>query len=327
MNHSLLRLFLLVLASLCLSCKSGEKASAITPSPIETFGSLQVKGNVIVGKDGKPAQLHGMSFFWSQWMGKYYNRETVKWLREDWNCTVVRAAMGIEHGGYLEHPDAEKQKIFTVIDAAVQEGLYVIVDWHDHHGESHLTEAKQFFATVAQRYGHLPNIIYETYNEPLNVSWSNVLKPYHQAIIDTIRAYDTDNLIVCGTPNWSQDVEAAASDPLADSNVAYTLHFYAGTHKQPLRDKAALALSKGVALMVTEYGTTEASGNGAVYEAETKIWWQFMDEHHLSGCNWSVADKNESSAALKPGTDSTSGWSESDINPSGILVRRKLKGL
>lgn len=294
-------------------------------SPVAKHGTLKVKGNLITGQDGKPAQLHGMSLFWSQWMGKYYNAEAVRWLKQDWNCSVVRVAMGIEHGGYLEHPQVEEEKVFTVIDAAIKENMYVIVDWHDHHGENHVKEAKQFFAKVAQRYGHLPNIIYEPYNEPLNVSWSNALKPYHQAIIDTIRHYDSDNLIVCGTPNWSQNVDAAAADPLPDSNVAYTLHFYAGTHKQSLRDKASSALAKGIALMVTEYGTSQASGNDGVYEADTKVWWEFMDQYHISGCNWSVADKDESSAALKPGASATGKWNRESLTRSGLFIRSMLR--
>jgi endoglucanase len=155
------------------------------------------------------------------------------------------------------------------------------------------------------------------------VSWSKVLKPYHTAVIDTIRKYDPDNLIVCGTPNWSQWVDSAALDPIKDANVAYTLHFYAGTHKQNLRERAKFALDHGVAIMITEYGTTDANGNGAVDEAETKRWWEFMDENDLSGCNWSVADKNESSAALKPSAAAEGGWKDDQISVSGLLVRSK----
>jgi endoglucanase len=333
-------LLLAFLVSICslLQCQSRvEKAAAATvelpalgdsiANPAIRLGALKVQGNLIVDEDGKPVQLRGMSLFWSQWIGKYYNAEVVHWLKQDWNCSIVRAAMAIEYGGYLTQPGLEQKKVFTVIDAAVKEGLYVIVDWHDHHGEDHLIEAKQFFATVAQRYGHLPNVIYETYNEPLNVSWKEVLKPYHQAIIDTIRHYDPDNLIVCGTPNWSQDVQVAAADPLPDSNVAYTLHFYAGTHKGELRAKAYTALSNGAALMVTEWGVTAADASGAhgIYEEETKLWWKFMDDHHLSSCNWSVADKDESSSALKPGTTASGGWTDDMLTTSGLMVRNYLR--
>ena len=296
-------------------------------TPVETFGALTVKGNTITGAQGTPVQLYGMSFFWSQWMGKYYNPKTLHTLKEDWRCTIVRAAMGIESGGYLENPKREQKHVTDLVDAALAEGLYVIIDWHDHHAENHLRESKAFFAAMAQRYGQHPNVIYELYNEPIKVSWSSVLKPYHQAVIDTIRLYDADNLIVCGTPTWSQDVDAAALDPLTDPNVAYTLHFYAGTHKQGLRDRAAAALNKGIAIMVTEYGTTDASGDGPVNEEESKRWWKFMDDHHLSGCNWSVADKDESSAALKPGADAEGDWYQEDITTSGMLVLEKMKAM
>jgi endoglucanase len=302
------------------ACVSSSKSEKVVP-----FGRLQVDSNKIVDEDGKPVQLYGMSLFWSQWMGQYYNPKSVAWLKDNWKCTIIRAAMGIEHGGYLENPQIEKKKITTVIDAAINNGLYVIVDWHDHHAENHTKEAKDFFASIAQTYGEHPNIIYELYNEPLQVSWTNVLKPYHQSVIDTIRHYDPDNLIVCGTPNWSQWVDSAAVDPLTDENVAYVIHFYAGTHRQELRDRAKAALDKGLALMVTEYGTTEATGDGPVDEEETRRWWAFMDQYSLSGCNWSIADKAEGSAALTPGAAAEGGWGDDMITPSGLFVRSKIR--
>lgn len=321
---------------LVLACKStGEKtasgngvamdSSKIQSIPVDQFGQLKVVGNTIVDEKGNPAQLRGMSLFWSQWKGKYYTPETVSWLKRDWGCTVVRAAMAIEMDGYLENPEYEKTKVITVVDAAIREGLYVIIDWHDHHGEQHQKEAEAFFGEMAQRYGKYPNVIYELYNEPLDVSWSVVLKPYHQAVIDTIRHYDPDNLIICGTPNWSQDVDFAANDPLEGNNIAYTLHFYATTHRQELRSKALRALEKGIALMVTEYGTTEASGDGVVDKTETQVWWQFLDDHHISWCNWSITDKNESSAALKSGASPQGGWQQEDITESGLFVRNAIR--
>jgi endoglucanase len=307
-----------------------EEEEEPTPIPtntpaVERYGQLKIEGNKILDKDGKAVQLRGMSFFWSQWMGQYYTKETVKWLRDDWRCTAVRAAMGIESGGYLTNPEAEKQKVFAVIDAAIENGLYVLVDWHDHHAENHRAEAKKFFGEIAQKYGDKPNIIYEPYNEPLAVSWVSTLKPYHQAIIDTIRHHDPDNLIICGTPNWSQDVDVAANSPLPGANIGYTLHFYAGTHKAELRTKAENALKKGVALMVTEWGTTLASGDGDVFKTETNTWWKFCDDNGISWLDWSIADKVEGSAALRPGASATGNWTDANITESGKFVRAELK--
>ncbi len=142
----------------------------------------------MVDKNGNTVQLRGMSISWSNWWPQFYTKEVVKWLKDDWNISIVRASMGVEdQGGYLEFKDREKAKIFTVIDAAIENGIYVIVDWHSHYAQDHLEEAIAFFAEVAEKYGSNPNIIYETYNEPLDtVSWTEVLKPYHEAVIGEI---------------------------------------------------------------------------------------------------------------------------------------------
>jgi endoglucanase len=144
-------------------------------------------------------------------------------------------------------------------------------------------------------------------------------------VIRSIRRYAPESLIVCGTPAWSQRVDEASKDPLKFENIAYSLHFYATTHKQWLRDTAQTALNNGVALMVTEYGTTEASGNGKIDYDETRKWWQFLDANHISWCNWSVADKDEASAALKPGASERGGWPDSSITASGLFVREELR--
>jgi len=298
-----------------------------TPAAAETavsrHGHLRVVGNRIVDQQGQPVVLRGMSFFWSQWQGRYYNESTVRWLRDDWNVNVVRAAMGVHSDGYLAHPARERRKVEQVIDAAIKLGLYVIVDWHAHEPEPE--QAAAFFERIARKYGRRPNIIYETWNEPLREhDWSTVIKPYHLAVIPRIRSIDPDNLVVAGTQTWSQDVDKAAADPLPFTNLAYTLHFYAGTHRQELRDKAASALSAGAALFVTEWGTSEASGAGLLDTEETKRWFDFMEANKLSYLNWSIADKAETSAALMPGADARGGWTCGMISPSGRLVRGHL---
>lgn len=295
-------------------------------SVVSRHGRLRVQGNRIVDKNNKPVQLRGMSLFWSQWIGKYYNPSVVNWLRDDWGCTIVRAAMAVGSGGYLENPEAEKKKVVAVVDAAIAAGIYVLIDWHDHEAQKNTPAAEKFFGEMAKRYAKVPNVIYETFNEPLqNVSWTRDLKPYHAAVIRSIRRSDPNSLIVCGTPMWSQRVDEASKDPLKFPNIAYTLHFYATTHRQGLRDAAQTALDNGIALMVTEFGTTEASGNGVIDYDETRKWWQFLDANSISWCNWSVADKAEASAAIKPGASERGGWPLSVVTASGQFVREELR--
>jgi endoglucanase len=319
----MIRSFISLFVLLSLAFASNAQAQAETV--VEKHGQLRVQGNRIVDASGAPVQLRGMSLYWSQWIPKYYNANTVRWLRDDWKITVIRAAMAVKPDGYEKNPEAERKKVIAVVDAAIQLGLYVIIDYHAHTAHENRAQAQAFFADMARRYGNTPNVLYEPYHEPLDVSWSKVLKPYHEAVIDSIRAHDPDNIVIVGTRNWSQQVAEAAADPIQRSNVAYTLHFYANTHGQSLRDDAQKALNRGVALFATEYGTTDATGDGVVNESATRQWWAFLDRNFIGHLNWSVADIRESSAALMPGASPDGGWGLSQIKPSGLLVREELR--
>lgn len=118
-------------------------------------------------------------------------------------------------------------------------------------------------------------------------------------------------------------MDAAAADPITiSSNIAYTLHFYAANvyHRQ-LRDKASAALSQGIPLFVTEWGTVDESGDGGVDEAETRTWMTFLKNYNISHANWSLNDKAEGASALVPGASVNGGWSDGELTPSGRLVK------
>ncbi len=173
---------------------------------------------------------------------------------------------------------------------------------------------------------HLLRNIYEIYNESENAVWSDDIKPYAENVISEIRKIDSDNLIVAGTPTWSQDVDIVSLDPIDSfSNIAYTLHFYAGTHGQSLRDKAAEVLNNGAALFVTEWGTVNADGNGAAAIEESEFWLRFLRENNISHANWALNDKDEGSSVLNPDSNSTGGWLESDLTVSGTFVKNIIK--
>ena len=299
----------------------------LAASPVDTHGALAVKGNTIVDKTGKPTALAGPSLFWSTsgWLQeRYYTPATVSFFKNQWHASIIRAAIGVDGpGAYIQDTEANLRRLYTVVDAAIKEGIYVIVDWHSHHAEDNPDQAIAFFEKVAKKYGHTPNVIYEIYNEPLEkTDWTKTVKPYAEKVIPAIRAIDPDNLIVVGTPVWSQDVDVAAKNPIKNvKNLAYTLHFYAASHKQALRDKAQQALDAGLPLMVTEWGTVDASGNGAVDKEETLKWVAFMKQHHLTNCNWAISDKAESAAYFVPGTKPDGKWTDADFTESALLVK------
>ena len=306
----------------------GVFAQADTPTFVQTHGQLSVQGTQLVDAKDEPIVLRGMSFGWHVWWPQFWNAEAVKWLKDDWHCTVLRGAMGIEPGGgYLQSPEASKKLVKTVVDACIQNGMYVIVDWHDHHATANVEESKAFFVEMAKTYGKHPNIIYEIYNEPERDSWDEV-KAYSETMIKAIRQLDPDNIILVGSPHWDQDVHIAADNPITGAtNIMYTLHFYAATHKQWLRDRGDYALKKGLPIFVSEYGGCEASGNGPLNMKEWNAWIDWMEARKISWCKWSLSDKNETCSVLVPRAKATGGWPPTELKPSGVHTRKLLHKL
>jgi endoglucanase len=292
--------------------------------PVKEHGQLHVKGTQLTDVHDRPVVLRGMSFGWHNYWPRFYNKEAVKWLVDDWKATVVRAAMGVEpERGYIKDPKGSVEKVEAVVDAAIHAGVYVIIDWHSHN--INLEEAKTFFREMATKYGKHPNVIYEVFNEPDQESWQDV-KAYSEEVIRTIRAIDPDNIILVGSPHWDQDVHVVADSPLINqSNIMYTLHFYAATHKEGLRQRADYALSKGIPLFISESAGMEASGNGALNEEEWQQWIAWAEKNKVSWVTWSVSDKDETCSVLKKSAASTGGWKEEDLKESGIKTRALLR--
>ena len=96
-------------------------------------------------------------------------------------------------------------------------------------------------------------------NEPGQfITWQEV-KNHAIPVYNQIRAIDSNNLILVPTPSFSQNILDAANDPIVDAetanganNIAYTMHFYAQSHN--FRERADQALSKGIAIFVSEWG-------------------------------------------------------------------------
>lgn len=294
--------------------------------PVKKHGQLHVDSTQLTDKKGKPVVLRGMSFGWHNFWPRFYNAEAVHWLAKDWKCTVVRAAMGVEpSGGYIKDPQGSKQKIKEVVDAAIKEGIYVIIDWHSHN--INLNESKQFFTEMATEYGKYPNIIYEIFNEPDRETWKEV-KAYSEEIITTIRAIDPDNIILVGSPHWDQDINLPADDPIKGfKNLMYTVHFYAATHKQSLRDRSEYAIGKGLPIFISESAGMEASGDGKINEEEWKRWINWAEHYKISWVTWSVSDKDETCSVLQKGVDANGNWKTKDLKASGIKVRSYLRDL
>jgi len=327
----------IVIAALAVSVFAGSLFAQTPPagSPVALHGQLSVKNGHIVDKNGEPFQMKGMSFFWStsSWPGaRFYTAGVVNWLADDWKVDVVRAAMNPDDKGSWE----------TVVNAAIAKGLYVIIDWHSHKATQQQSAAVTFFTTQSNTYKNTPNVIYELYNEPcpsgkqggqcLGEDWATI-KTYAQAVTNAIRNNDKNNLIVIGSPDFSKRVDMAAQNPVSGDNLVYSVHYYTaepGTqHQATLRGQCAQALSKGQALLVTEFGLSEADGGiehpQKIDTDEANVWFDFLDENQIGWVNWSIVDKNEAASALTGGASATGNWSDGNLSASGRFIRNKLR--
>jgi len=298
-----------------------------TAQGTKEYGQLAVKGTQLTDKNGKHVMLRGVSFGWHNFWPRFYNKKAVKWLAKDWHANVVRAAMGVEPQGpsYKNAPADSKAKVKAVVDGAIAVDIYVIIDWHSHN--INLEEAKAFFDEMSKTYGDKPNVIYEIFNEPDEETWPQV-KAYSEEVIKVIRKNDPDNIILVGCPHWDQDINLPAEDPIKGySNLMYTVHFYAATHKQELRDRTDAAIAKGLPVFVSESAGMEATGDGQLNNEEWKRWIDWMEARGLSWITWSVSDKDETCSMLKTSAASTGKWKEKDLKESGVKTRNYLRKL
>ncbi len=318
---------------------TGPAAPKAHPDPVSQHGALSVRGATLVDKYGNPYQLRGMSTHGLSFTEEgvpfkdYVNKAAFKTLRDDWGANCVRLAMYTAEGGYCEGADQNwlKGLIRQGVNAATDLGMYVIVDWHvlrDQSPTVYEQQAREFFSQMSREFKDRVNVIYEICNEPNGgVDWWTI-KGYAERIIPVIRANDPDAIVIVGTPTWSQDVDQAAANRLTGDvarNTMYALHFYANTHTQWLRDRMNAALDAGLPVFISEFGTTDASGNGGYNPWESQQWIDLANRRNVSWMNWSLCLKNESSAAIQPWCKKLSDWQTWELTESGNWVRNAMR--
>ena len=304
-----------------------EGPSVDDSTPYGQHGALHVENGKLTDADGNTVQLYGMSTHGIAWFPQYINYDSFRTLRDDWNTNCIRLAMyTAEYGGYCTGGDKEqlKQLVRDGVSYATELGMYVIVDWHilsDCDPNQNKDEAIAFFREMSEAFADNDNVLYEICNEPNSgTSWDSI-KSYAEEVIPVIREQKPDAVILVGTPTWSQEIDKAAASPLTFDNVMYTLHFYAGTHKDDLRNRLETCAQNNLPVFVSEFGMCDASGNGANDFDSTTKWLDLLNKYQISFCCWNLANKDESSSVFKAASTALSDWTDEDFNESGRWIR------
>lgn len=317
---------------------------------------LHVEGTRLLDEDGTEVVFRGISFGWHNIWPRFYNGEAVRHLHEDWGCNLFRAAIGADDhalldnpgipGGYMSEPEFALDCAFKLIDAAIACDSYVIVDWHSH--ALHLEEAREFFTTIATRYKGVPNVIYELFNEPVCFSFENhsanpyedlgnaeamqnywtALREYAESLIETITAIDGgEPLILMGCPSWDQRIDLPATDPVRGyDNIMYTMHFYAATHGEWLREATDATLEAGIPVFISECAGCEADGNGFLDIDAWELYSDWAMSKGMSMVAWSVADKDETCSMFTKEAADEGPWGDEVTKPWGKVVKSWVLG-
>ncbi|WP_408648157.1 glycoside hydrolase family 5 protein [Streptomyces gossypiisoli] len=313
--------------------QQGQRAAADTPVGVN--GQLKVCGTKLCNSRGNPVQLRGMSTHGTQWYPHCLTSGSLDALALDWKADVLRVSTYVQEGGYETNPQYFTNLANSLIQQATDRGMYVIVDWHmltpgDPH--ANLSKARQFFTDIAHRNKDKNNILYEIANEPSGVSWSRI-KSYAEQIIPTIRAIDSDAPVLVGTRAWSSfgvsegaNESEVVNNPVRASNIMYTFHFYADSH----RDEYLATLSRAadaLPVFVTEFGTQNYAGEGDNDFAMSQRYLDLMASKKISWANWNFSDDHRTGAVFKTGTcDNPGSWvGTAPLKPAGVWIRDRIR--
>ena len=331
---------LVALGALTLGFFSTAFAQEFTPKrigPVSQYGQLQAGTNNagegrIYGScehfrsSGNEVQVKGMSLFWSCAANqqRYWKKDVITGLVQRQNIQLIRAAMAVDDmgdwadGHYFTKPEFYQAMLDEAVEAAIENDIYVIIDFHSHVAADSVKNAKDFFAIQAQKWGDYDNVIFEVFNEPICKSGSvgdngdcanyggfismDGIKTYADQVVSVIREY-SDNLIIVGTPMWDQQPNQAINyrveDPLENDNIAYAFHYYAGrddgekAHDFSLSSNADLAMKKGLSVFVSEWGTVGYDGGGAPSTTLNPQWQTWMNSKKISSANWNVGKSGD----------------------------------
>lgn len=305
-------------------------------TPFGLHGKLHVEGSKLLDANGNICQLRGLSTHNLSSFPEYINEKAFTQFTDECGITIMRLAMysafADDVNGYADGDDAHRKELEELVmkgvEIAAKLGIYVMVDWHvllEKDPNLHTDMAISFFKKMCPALKEYDNVIYEICNEPnTDTTWEQV-KNYANQVIPAIQEIDNEKVIIVGTPLWSQRVDEAADAPLNYENLMYALHFYAGTHKQALRDTLSYALDKKLPVFVTEFGTCNADGNGAINDEETANWLDMLNTHDISYIVWNLSNKDEASAIISPKCSKLYDFDPDDYSESGKRFPKYMK--
>lgn len=325
--HAVLALLVICFVFFSVQGFAHAESTVHTPRP-SVNGKLHVEGTSLADEKGQTVQLRGVSTHGLTWFSDFLSNDLFSEVSKDWDCDLIRLAM---YASVYDSKDREESYNLMKkgINLAINNDMYVIVDWHmleKGNPVEELNSATEFFERISAEYKNSPNLIFEICNEPNGpANWSDVAY-YADQVIPIIRKNNPDAVIIVGTPEYGRNLGDPVLRPLNHGNIAYSLHFYAASHKEGLREELASALAQGLPVFISECGISEESGDGTLDFNSATEWFNLLNRYKVSYAVWNLSDKDESSAFFKHGFKPGQQIQDSDLTVTGLWVRELIRG-
>ncbi|MFB6162328.1 MAG: glycoside hydrolase family 5 protein [Halococcoides sp.] len=241
-----------------------------------------------------------------------------------WYSRVIRLPMQPgDIGGHGSGPAPAsaftKDQLLSYLDRYVEPAVqharandvYIILDYHRHwpdgpdwNNETLFDEVQMFWETVAPRWAESSHVLYEMFNEPTEpiygaidsqggVETWNAWREHAQPWVDTIRKNAPRNLVLIGSPQWSQFTYQAPNNEFSGDNLVYVGHIYAQESARPL-SKYFGEPSTEVPVFMTEFGWSPWSNADYLHgtnETTGQEFMNFYDEYDtISWTAWCFDD-------------------------------------
>lgn len=298
-----------------------------TQTPI-TFST---QGPHIVNNKGQTVTLKGVvrpSLEWNP-QGQFLSKTDIQNMKK-WGANAIRLDLNQNYwfaSGPVTQQGSYKQIINAIVYYATQNKMAVILDlhWTTNGGQSAMAnqDSIKFWKEVATDYQSFGTVIFELFNEPVNISTHTWLKgdgnyAGYQQLYDAVRNTGAKNLCIVNGLDFGYDLSFVnPNDPNGVSvkgyNIVYGAHPYNGKSNFADNFKGIIGLYP---LIFTEFGVNDSDYFPNGYPTVYNNILNYAKQHGISytAFAWWVDTQNPNTFP-----DVIADWSGTPIN-GGVMI-------
>lgn len=258
--------------------------------------ALSIVGNKVM-RAGQQIVLRGVSM--AGWNNNWAGMESLsaQLYVDGMAGNVVRLPVQLNAMGGIPYETFIETRVKPIVQYHNERGTYVILDYHpivDWDRVSYMRYAENFWSVAAPAFKDNPMVLFELFNEPIEPvaytldAWKDYVR-WFQPLINMVRGYAPNNVIIMGSPGWTSQIKYADQAPFDGENIMYAFHAYPN-HGQNRPEGLATWMEnnipESIPVFFTEFGYS-IGVTGAHTELSNDIYYKSEFETYLKDRPWS----------------------------------------